>query len=381
MIPAGLRLLLVADFQGPTQYISFHSPLAPMIRQGDCQVTTVTEQDLYGATRTKPSSVSITPEQVMFDCFEEARRKSTPNLVVFSRYGGPLAARMLKVFRELRVPIIAHLDDDLLGVPAELGPDKYRRYNDPARLMAIRTVLENSDLIYASTPALAERLRQHGVGVPIVAGKIYCSSEPSADVSYREPPVVGYMGSGGHAHDLAIALPGIVRLLDARPEVRFELFGTIPMPERLRSYGTRVAHHPFNSDYPSFLRELARLGWSIGLAPLADIPFNAVKANTKWVEYASAGVAVIASDHPVYRTSCATGCGILATDDGWYSAINRLLDQRSEREEMIIRARRRLEDEFRPEILRSQLLSIFVRGGADFSVTTPEAAIQEPRLS
>jgi glycosyltransferase involved in cell wall biosynthesis len=318
-------------------------------------------------------------DRAIRDSFEAALHKAEPHLVIFSRYGGPIPSQMLKIAREAKLPIVAHFDDDLLGVPPELGPDKYRRYNDPARLSAIRTVLQESDVIYASTPALAERLRERGIGVPILAGTIYCSGEPMPDVLHNEPPVVGYMGSGGHAHDLAIALPGVIRLLTTRPNMRFELFGTIPMPDSLRSFGARVTHHPFNSDYEAFLRQLGKLGWSVGLAPLADIPFNTVKANTKWVEYTSAGIAVIASDHPVYRTSCAMDCGILAKDDGWFDAMTHLLDNTSEREEMTARARRKLEREFNPERLRLQLLSVFARAGATVPITVPR--LQVPRLS
>lgn len=375
-----LSVLLIADFQGPTQHISFYSPLGPLIQRGDCRITTLTELDLLTAARTASASQD-SPDRAILASFEAAWRKAEPGLVVFSRYGGPIASHMLKVARDRHVPIIAHFDDDLLGVPHELGPDKYRRYNDPARLAAIRTVLEESDIVYASTPALAERLLERQIRVPIVAGSIYCSAEPAVEAFPSDPPVVGYMGSGGHAHDLAIALPGIIRMLNERPNMRFELFGTIPMPDSLRGFGARVIHHPFNSDYGAFLRQLGRLGWSVGLAPLADVPFNTVKANTKWVEYTSAGLAVIASDHPVYRSSCAMGCGVLVTENGWFEAITRLVDGASERVEMVDRARRRLEREFNRERLMSQLLSVFAQAGAELPITASRPLLREPGLS
>ena len=363
MTSVPLRVLLIADFRGPTQHISFYSPLDAMVQQGDCQLATLTEPELQNAGRMAGPDERFATA-AMQAIFADVLEKSKPHLVIFSRYGGPIVSHMLRYIRKARIPLLAHFDDDLLGVPLELGPDKFRRYNDPGRLSAIREVLDESDLIYASTAALAERLRERGVRVPIIAGKIYCSGQPFKDISYKHPPVVGYMGSGGHAHDLAIALPGIIRLLNVRPDLRFELFGTIPMPDSLRIFGSRVVHHAFNSDYDAFLRQLARLGWSVGLAPLADIPFNAVKANTKWVEYTCAGIAVVAGDHPVYRDSCRLDSGLLVGDQDWFDAIARLIDNPSEREAMVTRARLRLETEFSPQRLRAQVLDVFSRAPA-----------------
>jgi glycosyltransferase involved in cell wall biosynthesis len=347
-----------------------------MIQRGECQLEALTEPELQAAGKT--ASEQNSTDRAMRERFEAMFNETKPHVVIFSRYGGPLASQMLKIVRQAGVPIIAHFDDDLLGVPPDLGPDKYRRYNDPMRLAAIHTVLQESDVVYTSTSALAERLQERGISVPIVAGSIYCSGESLKNTFRTQPPIIGYMGTGGHAHDLAIALPGLIRLLDVRSDIRFELFGTIPMPDSMHRFGARVVHHPFNSNYNAFLHHLGKLGWSIGLAPLTDIPFNTVKANTKWVEYTSAGIAVIASDHPVYRESCAMGCGLVVNGDGWFEAISSLVDNPAGMVEMSMRARNKLEGEFHPERLRSQLLSVFKRAGAMLPATDPRDP--EPKL-
>jgi glycosyltransferase involved in cell wall biosynthesis len=350
--------LLIADNDGASQYIGLHAPLRTPVHRGLVEVTTLTEPQILAAA--KAASFGDLPrEKAMKACFDIAWSRSSPTLVLFSRYGGPIAAYMMAAARAAGVPMIAHLDDDLLGVPRDLGPDKFRRYNDPARLASIRAVLEGADLIYASTHVLARRLQERGIQNRVIAGDLCCSSASAPEINYRQPPVLGYMGSGGHAADLAIATPAIIRLLNERPDLRFELFGTIPMPDALRNYSGRTAHYPYTTDYEAFVRQLCQLGWSIGLAPLARTTFNEVKCNIKWVEYTSAGIAVIASNHSVYRAVCSEGCGILVDDNDWYDAMVRLLADTSIRTTMTANARRRLQRDFSPSRLTMQLRTVF----------------------
>ena len=58
---------------------------------------------------------------------------------------------------------------------------------------------------------------------------------------------------------------------------------------------------PFATDYAAYAAKLPRLGLSIGLAPLADTPFNRSKSPIKWMEYAICGMAGIYADLPPYQ--------------------------------------------------------------------------------
>jgi hypothetical protein len=286
-----------------------------------------------------------------------------PDLLVLSRYTSPAGLDWIARAREAEIPVIFHIDDDLLAVPTSLGESKYKSYNDPDRLKALRQNIEAADLCYVSTEELGRRLKKHGVVAPIVAGEVYCSVSPDevgALLPSATGPVIGYMGTGGHSADLAMILPAICETMERVPSLNMELFGTIKMPPELLRFGTRVRHLPPVADYGEFRTALRSLGWWIGLAPLEDNPFNRCKADTKWVEYTLAGMAVVASDLPVYHRACAEGAGLLAQDaSGWVNSILRLIHKPEERTSMIANAQQKLREHYSHLQLRQQVAAIF----------------------
>jgi glycosyltransferase involved in cell wall biosynthesis len=262
--------------------------------------------------------------------------------------------------RRDRLPVIYHIDDNLLAVPEALGPEKFARYNDPRRIAALEGAMRSADFIYASTTELARQLRERLPGAKVVAGDIYCAHAavvggPSAG---RGPMTVGYMGTSGHVRDLDMVVPAMTRLLERHSDLRFETFGTIKMPAALTRFGERVAHHAGLADYDAFMRRLASLGWHIGLAPIIDSPFNRCKADTKWVEYTAAGIAVAASDLPVYSRACGDGAGLLVAPDGWTAAVQSLVESEARRHALVASAQARLSRQYSPERLRQQVLGL-----------------------
>ena len=339
-------VLVVTDSKGgptATQKISFSQPFDEPGTAAAFQIRFATEQG--GAA------------------ISNAFASEAPDLLVLSRYTSAGGLDWIARARSAHVPVIFHIDDDLLAVPASLGESKYRSYNDPARLKALRDNIESSDLCYVSTGELGRRLKQHGVTAPIVAGDIYCSvsaDEVGALVPPATGPVIGYMGTAGHSADLALVLPAICETMDQVPALNFELFGTIKTPPELARFGTRVRHLPPVADYSEFRACLRSLGWWVGLAPLEDNPFNRCKADTKWVEYSLAGMAVVASDLPVYHRACADGAGVLAQGrDQWRQSILRLIERPQERASMIEAAERKLREQYSHARLREQVAGIF----------------------
>lgn len=341
------RILVISDGKrGPTatQKISFGQPF----------------DQAHG-----PSPIRITFEKHYSEREEvtKAFAAQSPDLLVLSRYTSERGLNWIKLARDAGIPVIFHIDDDLLCVPASLGDAKFTAYNDPKRLKALRDNIENSDLFYVSTAELAKRFGQHGIQTPIVAGDIYCSVSPD-DIGALIPPatgpVLGYMGTSGHSADLAMIVPAISEVMEAVPSLQFEVFGTIGMPSELACFGSRIRSLAPVPDYSNFIPHLRSLGWWVGLAPLEDNAFNRCKANTKWVEYSLAGIAAVASDLPVYQRVCADGAGILAnTGSDWRNAILALLVQPDLRGGMIETAQQKLRERYTHDRLRAQVMTIF----------------------
>lgn len=347
------RVLFLADAFIPTLQLSFLKPLAADVERGDLVIDILTESEMV--QRWGEDAPGRDAEAGVMAILE----RFAPDVVVFCRYSGPHAAAIRQWAQTRGTPVVFHVDDDLLNVPAEIGKAKAARYNQPRRLGTVGGLLRDADLVYCSTAPLRDRFRSYGYGSPMISGKIYCSAEVSNAAEERPVTTIGYMGFD-HAHDFELILGPLVELLRARPALRFELFGSIPKPDALGEFGDRVVTRAPVRNYGEFLRYFASLNWDIGLCPLADTPFNRLKANTKWVEYTSVGAAVIASARTVYDECCADGCGILAGDDAeWLASLLRLCDDASARFRMVWTAQEKLRAEFSPDALRRQVHAVF----------------------
>ncbi|MBC2669074.1 glycosyltransferase [Novosphingobium piscinae] len=357
------RLLLVANGNNPTLQISFVKPLEELTGAGMVDLTLLTEGEILAAARADPAD----PEGLQFACAQIDRAK--PDLAVFCRYSGPVGPAMLAHLRAHRVPVIFHIDDDLLNVPPEIGA-KHVEHNRIERTSTVRHLLDHADLVYASTPRLKDRLADLGFLDRVLAGAIYCTSgvhRPAAPVAAT---TIGFMGND-KAPELDDLVPVIAGLLERNPQVRFELFGSMAMPAELQRFGLQVRAYPRVNDYDAFVTSFRALDWHIGLAPLRSTPFNVVKADTKWVDYTSIGVAVVASAGTAYDACCADGCGILASGPHeWSEALQRLVDDPDERYRMAAKAQDKLRNDYTMARLTDQVLAMFAEASARMSDCT-----------
>ncbi len=366
------RVMFVANSYIPTLQLSFVKPLSPLVEAGKIETDFLTEEQMtanFGKNLLQDGVRSWIDDRLgYFD----------PTLLVFCRYSGPHADYLTDWARRRGVPIIFHIDDDLLNIPLELGKAKYALHNQPSRLSTVRHLLNTSDLVYCSTSALKKRLKAIGATAPLREGKIYASATILVEPTAKPVTKVGYMGFD-HAHDLEIVVPALTTFLRRNPHVSFELFGSIPKPRAFDEFGERVTVVPPVRSYEEFLAYFSQLNWDIGICPLAQTQFNLVKANTKWVEYTSVGVATVASSNTVYDSCCADGCGILAdTQEEWLAALELLAADPVRRRDQVIRAQQKLTDEYSTNALREQVLSMFAE--AETSDIVPPALAPPRRV-
>lgn len=354
------RVLFVANGVIPTLQLSFLKPLAARIDAGETALDILTEEEMRKEIdESADASVASAWLEKRFALFR-------PSLVVFCRYSGPRVEVMTSWAQRRGIPVIFHIDDDLLSIPREIGEKKYQFHNQPARLATVRHLLDASDLVYCSTERLKKRLVDSGAAAPLLAGTIYASGTVIRSAAQRPVQKIGYMGFD-HEADLKMIVPALVQFLRRNTEVVFELFGPIPLPSELEEFRERIALVPKVMNYENFLIELANREWQVGLCPLVSMPFNLLKANTKWVEYTSVGAAVIASRGTVYDECCADGCGSLAaTTDEWLAALEALTDPAA-RYAQVVNAQNKLERQYSPPRLREQVGTVFERAQAEHS--------------
>ena len=349
------RVLIITTSYDATLHLCLLNPLAPLVETGGIATEVVTEVQMNEAFGKRAH------EPIVRKWLERHFALFRPTMLVFCRYGGPHADYMLDRARHEGIPVIYHVDDDLLNVPVHVGLKKHQRHNDPLRLDAVRYLLDNVDLVYCSTKRLRERFETLGVKAPLASGSISCPGRVIVTATERPIRRIGYMGID-KTNDLEMVLPALVAFLRRNRDIDFQLFGSFTKPASLDEFGDRVTLFPTVRNYEEFLNELARLNWDIGISPLAQTAFNMCKANNKWIEYTSVGAAVVASRGTVYDDSCANGCGILAaTAEEWIAALEKLTHNPAERFAQVRRAQKKLADEYSTERLRVQVLDVFAQ--------------------
>lgn len=357
---APVRLLVFADQMGASQAIAFVQGLARARAAGEAAVRILEEADfgpddgIRGAAQAREL---VAAEIALV----------RPTAVVVSRFGHVAGLEAVwAVARASGAPIVLHIDDDLFQLPVTVGIERYRAGRHPRRIQALRAALRSADLVVAATPALAERLAPLAGHSRIGWLENGSGGEPRPRAPKPEgaPVVVGYMGSASHGPDLELALPALEGLLERRREVRVELFGSIarqPVADRLPA---AVVRHDVVGDYAAFKARLADLDWDIGLAPLVAGPYNDSKTATKWVEYAEAGAAVVASDVAVYRPMIAWGAAAPAQPGQWAQTLQRLVETPALRRGLVASADRLLQASFGWDRLEASLIGLLQRAPA-----------------
>ncbi|BEV01870.1 glycosyltransferase [Novosphingobium olei] len=371
------RVLLVANGIIPTLHISFLKPLAGLASAGALKIFTITEKEILAADAAAKRSGSGSAADFVRKMIDDAR----PDVAVFCRYSGPEVQTMAEHLRQAGVPVIFHIDDDLLNVPKELGEKKFLEHNRSERTSTVRYLLDNADFVYCSTPRLRQRFVDIGISRDMFAGSIYCSGEVVSEAENRAVRTIGFMGND-KTPELTALVPVLVETLRSHPDVRFELFGSMAMPPEFEEFGDRITATPPVSDYDSFVAKFRTLRWDIGLCPLHQTPFNVVKADTKWVDYTSIGAAVIASRDTAYDAACADGCGLLVdTLEDWKAAIDALIADPGQRFKQVTAAQVKLRERYSLERLTEQVLSVFDEATAEFSRASAEELLVDGSMA
>lgn len=186
---------------------------------------------------------------------------------------------------------------------------------------------------------LDENLWQLGVKRDLYSGDFARSSD--------FPVKIGYIGTQTHQEDLLMISEAMNRLKEKYGDkIEIEVIGTFQNQQPL--FGNRVAL-PKNTDYPSFVNWLLkRVKWDIGLIPLVNDNFNKSKSYLKFLEYAALDMAIIVSEHDVYKevANQYNSSIVLNESDLWFSSLSKLIDNESYRKNFAKEARSLVEEKY-----------------------------------
>jgi glycosyltransferase involved in cell wall biosynthesis len=162
---------------------------------------------------------------------------------------------------------------------------------------------------------------------------------------------VGWQGGSSHAADLDLVCDVVDALLKKHSNMRF-LWVNLPhqgLFELIQRHPGKVTFlegwMPINRYHDYY----SAMNFDIALAPLVDNTFNRGKSSLKWMEAGARRQACICSNVGPYKAQVRNwkdGVLVPNTKEAWYDAIDKLVRERSLREDIGKRARRRVEKDF-----------------------------------
>ncbi|HEX7291463.1 MAG TPA: hypothetical protein VF250_10085 [Conexibacter sp.] len=240
------------------------------------------------------------------------------DVVHLFRYHEDIVRRTVRTLRLTGSAIVWDNDDDLSD---ERNRTLTRRTN-----AHVTEMLQLAHVVTTTSPVLADLYRAWGADEVHVVEN-YLPEEYAGERPPRgDGIVVGWTAAGEHADDLrALGIRATLeRLLAAHPDVRVASAGLqLGLRSERYAYTELVQYH-----------DLARYvaGFDIGIAPIADSPFNRAKSNVKLKEYAAMGVPWLASPIGPYAGFGEQQGGRLVPDGRWFEELDRLVrDERARR--------------------------------------------------
>ena len=224
----------------------------------------------------------------------------------FPRFAGPFADLLQNAW-QYRKPIVYEIDDLLFALP-----ENHVAHHDlSAMLFPMLWGLQSADLVTVSTPALAQALAPFNPHTRLLPNylddRLWSFRRPAPAENASDQVVIGYMGGGTHATDLALVAPILHSLLDRFPDrLLLHFWGGEP-PAQLRDL-PQVRWTPLDLlDYAGFARFFSDQTCDIAIAPLEDTPFNQAKSAIKFLEYSALGFPGVYSQVAPYQAVIQTG--------------------------------------------------------------------------
>jgi hypothetical protein len=224
-------------------------------------------------------------------------------------------------------------DDDIGALPK--NTPAYKKHGGvhwQRRLAGMKRIFALADLVTTPSRTLAARLGEDGAReVAVIENHV-----PDQFLGVERRPhdgiVVGWVAGRSHQIDVDLVpfKAALQRLLDERPEVHVVTIGL-----GLGLDGDRYHAFPV-VPLLSLPNQTSQL--DVGIAPIADIPFNRARSNVKVKEYAAGGAAWLASPIGPYAGMGEQQGGRLVADDRWYEELIRLVDKPKDRRKLAKRA-------------------------------------------
>jgi glycosyltransferase involved in cell wall biosynthesis len=260
-------------------------------------------------------------------------------IIIFLRTVELSAYRIMEAAHQAGKKTVYVIDDNFLEIPSYAAVASY--YNDPIRRQTFQDFLRNAQLVKTDSTFFANYVRLYfNPKVTHFPSSVDFKLLEPVEKSMNPKPhiVIGYEGTQKD-EDFELVVPALQRVLAKyRGYVKLQFHGYVPVP--LLGH-PEVSYIPDHLDYRSYIQNLKRSEWDVGLAPLKDTLFNYCKTNNKYREYAACLVPGIYSQSPPYTewvTHGQTGYIVKHTQEDWFVGLCEMIENASLRELIKIQA-------------------------------------------
>jgi hypothetical protein len=261
------------------------------------------------------------------------------SIVIFLRTVEPPAFESLLIAHQLGKETVYVIDDNFLEIPPHTSVSSY--YNDTARRQTFQNFLRHASLVKVDSTFFADYIClyynprvacfQSSVDFDLIDG----ITKPA---SSQGRITIGYGGTQKD-EDFSPVVPALLRVLRKYGGyVRLQFHGYIPGALMGLPF---VSYREGQLDYQTYLQNLKRSDWDIGIAPLHETIFNFCKTNNKYREYAACLIPGIYSQCPPYTDWVKhgqTGYMVSNNEDSWFNGLCEMIDNASLREMIKVQA-------------------------------------------
>ena len=260
-----------------------------------------------------------------------------PNTIpLFVRCGDPALEHWVDLLRRAKHPYLYYIDDNFWRIQGDSPLARY--YQHPIVRNSLQHAVTHASAVLTNSDELALFLACFNKQVKVLPSFFDFSLIDGCVRQSTEEIRIGFAGSLSRADDLSVIRPVIFPILNSFKNAVFEFAGVMPHGVE---QSDRVRFFQHTPSYSAFVRFQAERNWSIGLAPLLDNEANRCKTNNKYREYGACKIPGIYSDMQPYKKSVmqdVTGLLVDNSTEAWIAAINRLVINSNERNEIGLQA-------------------------------------------
>ncbi len=260
----------------------------------------------------------------------------------------PFASRLARTFRRHGIPYGFYLDDNfwLLDPETPLG----RHYGARSTRRRLDSIVRGATTVVTSTAPLRDYVRStlNPRAIHLDAAVDFSLFPELPPLSHDHPVIRGgFAGSTSRVGDLVEVFTDVLRILDERDDVEFEIIGVGDGELALRHPRLRTFPHvPSYEEYVEFQRSRE---WDFGLAPLGPAASNLYKTNNKYREYGAQGIPGVYQESAAYGAVVDGATGLLVgRTRSWHDAIERYVTDPGLRATVRRDARRDVERRYAP---------------------------------